>query len=51
MSGFEIEIPLLKLKESVITKYFDEDKESFLKLFICKECQAISPDKQEKNQV
>ena len=40
MSGFEIEIPLLKLKESVITKYFDEDKESFLKLFICKECQA-----------
>ena len=39
MEGFVIEVPLYKLKESLIIKYFfDEVKESLIKLAICNHC-------------
>ena len=38
MEGYRTEIPLLKLKESVIIKYFDKVKKSLIKLAICQTC-------------
>ena len=39
MEGFVIEVPLYTLKESIIIKYFfDEVKESLIKLAICNHC-------------
>ena len=38
MEGYRIEIPLLRLKESVIIKYFDVVKDSLIKLAICQAC-------------
>ena len=38
MKGYRTEIPLLKLKESIIVQYFDEVKDSLIKLAVCQTC-------------
>ena len=35
-----VKIPLINLKESIIEKYFEEVKESLIKLFVCRECET-----------
>ena len=41
MKCYTFEIPLKKLKESLLSTYFDEKDESSIRLYVCKECQIV----------
>ena len=41
MKCYTFEIPLKKLKESLLSTYFDEKDESSIRLHVCKECQIV----------